>query len=244
VGTLTIGALLATAGGFLDGFTYVGHGHVFANAMTGNVVLLGINCLSGSWRTALHHVPAILAFLVGVCVSQAMQLRSRRRDAGAPYPAVLALEIGVLLVLSLLPATAADILFTTSIAFAASVQVQTFREVNGHSYNSTFTTGNLRTLSEAAFAWFTEGHRQEAARVVRDFSVICATFLVGATAGGYAAQAFGNRALWCDIVLLVLIAIRVQARLRSPLPEPDKLGAVEDPIAEVPAARRGPALES
>jgi uncharacterized membrane protein YoaK (UPF0700 family) len=217
VGTLSIGALLAAAGGFLDGFTYVGHGHVFANAMTGNVVLLGINCLAGSWRTALHLLPAILAFLVGVCVSQTMQLYSRHRGVSAPYAAVLVLEISVLLVLSLLPATAADILFTTTIAFAASVQVQTFREVNGHNFNSTFTTGNLRTLSEAAFAWFFEGRRPEAVQVVRDFSVICAAFLVGATAGGYAAQAFGNRALWCDIVLLVLVAISVQARLRLPL---------------------------
>src|SRR5580698_9049413 len=100
VGTLGIGVLLASAGGFLDGFTYVGHGHVFANAMTGNVVLLGISCYSGSWKTALHFLPAILAFVFGVSVSQIMQLRSKRRDISAPYPAVLALEIGVLLVLS------------------------------------------------------------------------------------------------------------------------------------------------
>jgi uncharacterized membrane protein YoaK (UPF0700 family) len=231
VGTLGIGALLAAAGGFLDGFTYVGHGHVFANAMTGNVVLLGINCLSGSWRTAFHHVPAILAFVAGVCASQAMQLSSKRRGVSAPYPGVLVLEISVLLVLSLLPATTADILFTTSIAFASSIQVQTFREVNGHSYNSTFTTGNLRTLSEAAFTWFSEGHDQEAARVARDFAVICAAFLVGATAGGYGAQAFGNRALWCDIALLVWIAIRVAACLRSR-------------SIEAPAAKRGTALGS
>ena len=57
VGTLGIGSLLASAGGFLDGFTYVGHGHVFANAMTGNVVLLGINCLSGSWHIAFAIFP-------------------------------------------------------------------------------------------------------------------------------------------------------------------------------------------
>jgi uncharacterized membrane protein YoaK (UPF0700 family) len=214
VGTLDIGALLASAGGFLDGFTYVGHGHVFANAMTGNVVLLGISCFSGSWRTALHFLPAILAFVIGVSVSQAMQLRSKRRDVSAPYPAVLVLEIAVLLVLSLLPATTADILFTTSIAFAASVQVQTFREVDGQSFNSTFTTGNLRTLSEASFTWFWEGHSQAAARVARDFSVICAAFLVGAAAGGYSTQAFGNRALWGDVALLVLIAIRVRSRLK------------------------------
>jgi uncharacterized membrane protein YoaK (UPF0700 family) len=58
--------MLATAGGFLDGFTYVGHGHVFANAMTGNVVLLGISFMSGSWDTAFNHLPPILAFLLGI----------------------------------------------------------------------------------------------------------------------------------------------------------------------------------
>jgi uncharacterized membrane protein YoaK (UPF0700 family) len=213
VGTLGIAALLATAGGFLDGFTYVGHGHVFANAMTGNVVLLGISCLSGSWRAAFHILPAILAFVVGVSVAQIMQLRSKGRDISPPYAAVLGLEIAVLLVLSVLPATTADILFTTSIAFVASVQVQTFRNVNGQVFNSTFTTGNLRTLSEAAVGWFMEGRNPEPARVVRDFSAICAAFLVGATAGAYTVQRLGNRALWCEIFLLGLVAIGVRGRL-------------------------------
>lgn len=210
VGTLSISALLAAAGGFLDGFTYAGHGHVFANAMTGNVVLLGINLVSGSWPTALRHIPPIVAFLVGVSVALAMQLHSQRRGVSAPYAGVVVLEIALLSILSLLPATAADFLFTISIAFAASVQVQTFREVNGHSFSSTFTTGNLRTLAEAAFSWSFEGHKPQSARVMKDFAVICAAFLAGATAGGYTTQQFGNRALWADIVLFVLIAIRIR----------------------------------
>lgn len=213
IGTLSIAALLAWAGGFLDGFTYVGHGHVFANAMTGNMVLLGINCLSGSWHTAFRHLPPILAFLVGVSVSHMLELRSKLRGRSAPYLAVLAFEIGILLALSLLPEKTADVLFTISIAFAAAVQVETFREVNGHSFNSTFITGNLRQMCAAAIDWFFQDHSQEAARKVRDFSTICLAFLVGATAGGYGAQAFGNLVLWCDAILLILIAIRVQLLL-------------------------------
>jgi uncharacterized membrane protein YoaK (UPF0700 family) len=243
VGTLGIGMVLASAGGFLDGFTYVGHGHVFANAMTGNVVLLGINCLSGSWNIALRHLPAILAFLVGVGASQAIQLGSKRRDVSAPYSAVLVLEVSVLLALSFMPATTADIVFTTSIAFIASVQVQTFREVNGRNFNSTFTTGNLRTLSEAAIDWFFGGDRQEDARVVRDFGAICIAFLVGATAGGYGAKAFGNRALWFDVLLLALVAVRVQSRFSSPSPDDRVMGGhiEEDRLHEIPASKTGTA---
>ena len=37
-----VAALLTFSGGFLDVFTYVGHGHVFANTMTGNIVFLGM----------------------------------------------------------------------------------------------------------------------------------------------------------------------------------------------------------
>lgn len=213
VGTLSIGALLAVAGGFLDGFTYVGHGRVFANAMTGNVVLLGVYLFSGDWRTALRHLPPIIAFLLGVSVAQAMQFHSKRTGAGAPYVPVLVLEIWVLLILSLLPQATPDFLFTISIAFAASIQVQTFREVHGRVYSSTFTTGNLRTLSEAAFFYLFEDSRASL-RVLKDFSAICAAFLLGAAAGGLATRNLGNRALSFDIVLLILVAIQVRRRLR------------------------------
>ena len=41
--SMALGALLTLAGGFQDAYSYNGRGHVFANAQTGNVVLLGQN---------------------------------------------------------------------------------------------------------------------------------------------------------------------------------------------------------
>ena len=35
--SIKVAVLLTVAGGFLDAFTYVGHGGVFANSMTGNL---------------------------------------------------------------------------------------------------------------------------------------------------------------------------------------------------------------
>ena len=40
--TLFLGALLTVTGGFLDAYTYLCRGKVFANAQTGNIVLLGV----------------------------------------------------------------------------------------------------------------------------------------------------------------------------------------------------------
>ncbi len=40
---LTVASLLTLSGGYLDAYTYVGHGHVLARTITGNVALHGIN---------------------------------------------------------------------------------------------------------------------------------------------------------------------------------------------------------
>lgn len=38
-----VGVMLAIVGGYLDAYTYISRDHVFANAQTGNMVLLAIN---------------------------------------------------------------------------------------------------------------------------------------------------------------------------------------------------------
>jgi uncharacterized membrane protein YoaK (UPF0700 family) len=212
--TTATGAILAAAGGYLDAFTYVGHGHVFANAMTGNVVLLGVNCIGGDWRTGVRHLPPIIAFLIGICTAKAIEHWSAGRAARFRYLAVLALEIVILAALGALPSSTADFWITISIAFAASVQVETFRRVHKHSYNSTFTTGNLRTLAEGIFDWFAVERTSDAAEQIRDFALICGSFLAGAVAGGFTtplAMKHGilNHALWIDIAILLVVVVRV-----------------------------------
>ena len=52
--THLLGLLLALVGGFLDAYTYVCRGHVFANAQTGNLVLLGIYITNQDWAKVLY----------------------------------------------------------------------------------------------------------------------------------------------------------------------------------------------
>src|ERR1700754_4984678 len=88
---LTVAYLLSLSGGFLDAFTYVAHGKVFANAMTGNIILLGVSATAGDWRQALNHVPPLIAFLLGVWTAQALRL-----PTGDPrWPALLSLVLEI-----------------------------------------------------------------------------------------------------------------------------------------------------
>jgi len=205
-------ALLALAGGFLDGFTYVGHGHVFANAMTGNVVLLGIECFSGALADGLRHLPPIVMFLAGVTTAKWLETHGSQLGLKHPHFTALIIQILVLATLGFLPTGIPDLWFTATIAFAASVQVESFRRVNGRSYNSTFTTGNLRTFAESTYSWLFAAGGDEARRAAIDFGVICFAFFAGAAAGGVATMKLGNPALWIDVALLLVVLFRVWPR--------------------------------
>jgi len=203
--SLGVSASLAAAGGFLDAFTYVGHGHVFANAMTGNVVLLGVDAISGSWSRSLHHLLPIFMFLSGVAAARIIRLPRMCRFVRQPQLAVLTLELLLLLTLSFLPRTTSDFVITMTIAFAASLQMTTFREIEGRSYSSTFTSGNLRTMVETFCEWAFDGRKPRHLRESRVFAIICSMFLFGAAAGAFATPRLFNRALWIDVAVLALV---------------------------------------
>ena len=68
-----VGALLALTGGFLDAYSYLTRGGVFANAQTGNMVLLGLRLSEQRWSEALRYLIPILAFAAGVLLAEWMK---------------------------------------------------------------------------------------------------------------------------------------------------------------------------
>ena len=73
--SLLLGALLAMAGGFFDAYTYLCRGKVFANAQTGNIVLLSANLMDGNWERVLHYLVPLCAFALGVLTAEKMRER-------------------------------------------------------------------------------------------------------------------------------------------------------------------------
>lgn len=195
--------LLSLAGGFLDAFTWVGHGGVFANAQTGNVVLLGVFAASGQWRQAVRHIPPVIAFLVGVFVAHLL------RTHGATWAARVSLgvEVVLLLVVAALPPSFADLPIVLGIAFVAALQTSSFPRVEGAAYSSVMTTGNLRRMAEALFAGAMPPRDPAAPRQARSFAAICATFGLGAGIGALATVHLGNVALAGPIAAQLVVLL-------------------------------------
>ena len=73
---LTAGCLLSCIGGFLDIYTYLQRGEVFANAVTGNLVLLGLAVARLQWGSALKYLIAIVAYALGVGLAEIIKNRA------------------------------------------------------------------------------------------------------------------------------------------------------------------------
>jgi uncharacterized membrane protein YoaK (UPF0700 family) len=201
---LRVATLLSAAGGFLDAFTWIGHGGVFANAQSGNVVLLGLFAAAGEWAQALRHVPPIVAFVAGVFVAHRLRLDTKWRDGRNAALLSLAVEILFLAVVAVLPSRFPDFPIVVGVAFVAALQSSSFALVEGQAYSSVMTTGNLRRGAEALFAGVTVPRDPSALDVSRVFGAVIACFCVGAALGAFATTRLANAAVVVPIALLSL----------------------------------------
>ncbi|SNT32627.1 Uncharacterized membrane protein YoaK, UPF0700 family [Granulicella rosea] len=208
VESLPTALLLAATGGLLDAAVYLLHGHVFANAMTGNVVLMGVAAFSRQPGQAVRHLAPILTFLFAVTCSKTL----RRLPARRAVLGTLLLELAVLAVAGALPMSFPQMLFTALITFGSTFQVASFRRVGHFSYNSTFVTGNLRDAAEGfydALLADEPAQRRDGREKALALGAVCLCFLAGAAIGTIAAPRLGNHAFWIALPLLGAVALHV-----------------------------------
>ena len=68
------------SGGFQDAYTYGCRGEVFANAQTGNIVLLSTALFQQEWPTAMKYLIPVGAFLVGTAVAELVHIRLKNYE--------------------------------------------------------------------------------------------------------------------------------------------------------------------
>jgi uncharacterized membrane protein YoaK (UPF0700 family) len=221
--SLASAMLVASTGGALDAFIYLNHGHVFAAAMTGNGVLLGIAILHHDWVQAVRHLLPIFGFVLGVLAAKSLNhtLKDHAITIG------LCCEISALFALSWLPGGFPDLAYISIIAVVGAYQLASFRQADSYAYNSTFMTGNLRTAVDGLFEAFQHDTHRAGLRKFRSLSLIVLGFLAGATAGAILSPRFLNHTLWfIEFPLITVLILRRQAAssLSKGKGEPDTPG--------------------
>ena len=198
------GALLSFSGGLQDAYTYNVRGRVFANAQTGNVVLMSQNFMCGNWSLGCYYLCPLIAFSLGVFIVE--RIENTYKDSRKIHwqQIVIFIEMMILIVVGLLPVhmnMAANML----VSFSCAMQVQAFRKLHGYGYASTMCIGNLRSATESFSQYLRSGEKASLFKSLSFFGIIF-VFAIGAGFGGVLAGMFGVKTIWISVFVLLYIS--------------------------------------
>ena len=208
---LLAACLLSAVGGFTDVYSYLFRGGVFANAVTGNLVILGLRLATGDVRGAAHGVCAVLAYGMGVMFANVIHGRYGHARRFGWHQVVLWVEAALLAVVSLLPSGPFDFAVAALISFVCALQVQTFRRVHGLPFASTMCTGNLRSGADAAYLWMSRADPTGLSKA-RHYALVIVCFVFGVVFGTVLLKSVGAHAFALVPLTLGFVSILVHRR--------------------------------
>lgn len=197
--SIRLGAILALSGGFMDAYSYMERGEVFANAQTGNMLLFGVHLSQGDFQNTLKYLflysPLHLESLL-------LKLSGLRLEICFTGDRFLFWQTLILIAVSFFP-TALNLPANALTSFACGIQVESFRKIHGKGIATTMCIGNLRSGTENLHHYFHTKERHFLDTSLLYYGII-ACFIVGAVIGNAAVQLFRTKAiLGCSFLLLI-----------------------------------------
>ena len=128
--SIELGILLALSGGFMDAYSYIGRGGVFANAQTGNMLLLGVHLSEGDIPAAIRYLCPVLAFTFGIALSDIVRNLGKGGHLHWRQISVVT-EAIILVIVSFFPQSH-NLLANSLTSLACGIQVETFRKIHGN----------------------------------------------------------------------------------------------------------------
>ena len=205
-----LSAVISLSGGFQDAYTYNLRDKVFANAQTGNVVLMSQHFMSGEWMQGLRYLIPILAFGLGIVIAEQISFYYRRGKKLHWRQLVILLEILVLSLVAFIPENH-NMLANVLVSLACAMQVQSFRKVNGYPYASTMCIGNLRSGTESFSVFLRNREKGALIKALHYFGIIF-VFAVGAGIGGVVSLALGYRCILISSAILLVAFIMMRRK--------------------------------
>ena len=193
---------LSVSGGLQDVYTYLYRGKVFANAQTGNIVLMAVKLFAGEWGEALRYLMPLCAFALGIFVAEFIRLKLKRMQWLHWRQLVVLFEILLLFVVGFLPQEL-NLLANSLVSFSCAMQVQSFRKVNGYAFASTMCIGNLRSGMESLCAYGKTKDKKILKKSGYYFGIIF-LFAIGAALGGHMIKYIGAKTIWISCLILLI----------------------------------------
>ena len=141
--SIMVGILLALSGGFMDAYSYINRGKVFANAETGNIILMTLKICEGKFLESVNYIIPILSFAIGVAICEIIKHRKEKINIIHWRQIIVVFEIAAFVFVAFLPQDMNQIA-NSIISMISGVQFATFPKVRGTAMATTMCTGNLK----------------------------------------------------------------------------------------------------
>lgn len=191
-------AFITISGGLQDAYTYFARDKVFANAQTGNIVLMSSHFFSGDFIGGIHYLIPLLSFAAGIAAAEQIDGAFHKARKLHWRQIVLIAEIILLFISGL---TSSNIIATSLVSMACAMQVQAFRKAHGNAYASTMCIGNLRAGVSYLSHWFRTKNHADLHHAAYYFTVIL-LFAAGAGTGYLLTSHLGMHTIWISCPLL------------------------------------------
>ncbi len=198
--SIRLGVLLALSGGFMDAYSYLERGEVFANAQTGNLLLLGVHLSQGEYSLVLHYLFPVLAFTVGIALADIVRLYEINHLHWRQISVLV--EACLLAVVSLMPQSM-NLAANSLASLACGIQVESFRKIRGNGVATTMCIGNLRSATQNLCSFFFQRNRESLEKWIFYWGIILA-FILGAILGNAFIKLLHEQAILISSALLFL----------------------------------------
>lgn len=217
--SMALAVFLTLAGGFQDAYSYNVRDHVFANAQTGNIVLLGQSLAQGQFSQAIRYVLPLAAFIAGVYISEWIQHLFKENHKLHWRQVVLLIEIVLLVLSGALPRDPTlNIAANVLLSFACAMQVDSFRKFRGLPCATTMCIGNMRSATECLSRYHISKDPEQKKKAQHYYFIIL-VFAVGAAGGAVLSGQLGEKAIWIaaglQLVGFVMMFIKEEEEKKS-----------------------------
>lgn len=197
---IRIGILAAFMGGYLDAYTYVLHGGVFANTQTGNLILMTIYLFEKQWSQVLLRLIPILVFGMGILLFEVICKFNKKYSINI----VLIIQAILILIIGFGAFKDNSTIVCSTISFICALQLVSFKKMKGLPYATIMCTGNLRSFSEFFSKWILYKNKEDIKKALK-YLLIIFVFCFGVFAGMFFVNLIS---FYSILILLVNILIK------------------------------------
>lgn len=204
--SVRLGLLLAVSGGFMDAYSYLFRGKVFANAQTGNLLLLGLSAFERDWSACLKYLIPIFAFMIGVFLATSIHRKLMHQRKYHWRQIAILIEAIVLLGVAFIPQEF-NLIANSLISLGCGIQIESFKKIHGLGASTTMCVGNLRSAISFLSDYFYTKNMEDLKKGFL-FLLVILFFVLGAVFGSVLIDAFGQASiLICSMILFIAFII-------------------------------------